>query len=118
MKTSPTIDLSSMSNLAIAAELGQRLERLRLERNLSQQLLSEEIGITPKSYRQLVAGNGKLENLIAAMRALNCLDQLDAFLPSPTPSPIAQWKLKGKERKRARSKKETPKTFEIRELDW
>jgi transcriptional regulator with XRE-family HTH domain len=107
-----------MSNLAVAAEIGQRLERMRLERNISQQSLSEEIGITPKSYRQLVAGNGKLENLIAAMRALNCLDQLDAFLPAPTPSPIALWKQKGKERKRARSKQEIKYDIETREIDW
>jgi len=108
-----------MSNLAVAAELGQRLERLRLERNFSQQQLSDEIGITPKSYRQLVAGNGKLENWIAAMRALDCLDQIDKFLPEPTPSPIAQWKLKGKERQRARPKKENV-TAETKEqkLDW
>jgi len=108
-----------MSDKAIAAEIGQRLERFRLELNLSQQQLSDEIGITPKSYRQLIAGNGKVENLIAAMRALNCLDQIDNFLPEPTPSPIAQWKLKGKERKRARPKKDELATeTEKQKLDW
>ncbi len=92
----------SMTNTAIAAELGNRLERLRLERNIPQQALADEIGITPKSYRQMITGGGKLENIIAALRALDCLQQLDNFLPEPPPSPLAQLKLKGKERLRAR----------------
>jgi len=96
------MNYKSMTNSAIAAELGNRLERLRLLRNITQQQIAEEIGITPKSYRQLVAGGGKLENLIAALRVLDALDQLDQFLPEPAPSPLQQLKLKGKERRRAR----------------
>lgn len=92
-----------MSNTAIAAELGNRLEQLRLERNLTQQMLADEIGITAKSYRQLVAGGGKLENMIAALRALNALEQLDNFLPAAPPSPLEQLKLRGKQRQRART---------------
>jgi transcriptional regulator with XRE-family HTH domain len=96
------MNYSHMTNSAIAAELGHRLEQRRLERNIPQQQMADEIGITPKSYRQLIAGGGKLENMIAAMRALDCLDQLDNFLPQSQPSPLMQLKLKGKERKRAR----------------
>lgn len=93
----------TMTNKAIAAELGNRLEHLRLERNLTQQMLANEIGITTKSYRQLVAGGGKLENMIAALRALNALEQLDNFLPAAPPSPLEQLKLRGKQRQRART---------------
>lgn len=96
------MNYDTMTNHAIAAELGQRLEQLRLRHNLTQQGLATEIGITPKSYRQLVAGSGKLENLIAALRALNALEQLDNFLPAPLPSPLEQLKLQGKQRRRAR----------------
>ena len=91
-----------MTNTAIAAELGNRLENLRLERNMTQIALADEIGITAKSYRQLIAGGGKLENMIAALRALNCLQQLDNFLPEAPPSPLEQLKLQGKQRQRAR----------------
>lgn len=98
------MDYYTMSNNAVAAELGNRLERLRLQYNLTQQALAAEIGITPKSYRQLVAGGGKLENMIAALRALNALEQLDSFLPEPTPSPLEQLKLQGKKRQRARQR--------------
>lgn len=97
------MNYTSMSNTAIAAELGNRLEQLRLERNLTQQMLADEIGITAKSYRQLVAGGGKLENMIAALRALNALEQLDNFLPAAPPSPLEQLKLRGKQRQRART---------------
>ena len=94
-----------MTNQAIAAELGNRLEALRLQRNLTQQALAANIGITPKSYRQLAAGSGKLENMISALRVLDALDQLDNFLPTPSPSPLEQLKLQGKKRQRARSSK-------------
>jgi len=93
----------SMTNAAIASELGERLERLRLEQNMTQNMLANEIGITAKSYRQLVAGGGKLENMIAALRALNALEQLDNFLPATPPSPLKQLKLRGKQRQRART---------------
>lgn len=97
------MNYQTMTNAAIAAELGNRLEHLRLEHNMTQIALADEIGITAKSYRQLIAGGGKLENMIAALRALNCLQQLDNFLPEPPPSPLEQLKLRGKQRQRARA---------------
>lgn len=116
------MNYTTMTNIAIAAELGNRLEQRRLERNIPQQQMADEIGITPKSYRQLVAGGGKLENMIAAMRVLDCLEQLDKFLPPPQPSPLQQLKLKGKTRRRARqpANTETPVFEGVQEpkLDW
>jgi transcriptional regulator with XRE-family HTH domain len=118
------MNYQTMTNAAIAAELGNRLERLRLLRNVTQQQMADEIGVTPKSYRQLVAGGGKVENLIAALRVLDALDQLDHFLPEPAPSPLQQLKLKGKERQRARTKTYAPSVrpglggISEEELDW
>lgn len=97
------MNYKAMTNAGIAAELGERIERLRLERNITQLALAEEIGITAKSYRQLVAGGGKIENMVAALRALNCLEQLDNFLPTSPPSPLELLKLQGKQRQRARN---------------
>jgi transcriptional regulator with XRE-family HTH domain len=115
------MNYNSMSNVAIASELGHRLERLRLQQNLTQQALAAEIGITPKSYRQLVGGGGKLENLIAALRALNALEHLDNFLPEPPPSPLEQLKMRGKQRQRARQHASTSSNdqgIEEQGLDW
>jgi transcriptional regulator with XRE-family HTH domain len=114
----------TMTNASVAAELGNRLEALRLEQNMTQQALADEIGITAKSYRQLVAGGGKLENMVAALRALNALEQLENFLPATPPSPLEQLKLRGKQRQRARAtthKETATRTAEgIEEprLDW
>ena len=111
------MNLYQLSDTAIAAELGQRLERLRLERNITQKNLADEIGITPKSYRQMIAGGGKLENFIAALRALNELQQVDMLLPASGFSPLAQLKLRGKQRQRARPSSDDQGVREPR-LDW
>lgn len=107
----------TMTNTSVAAELGNRLEALRLEQNMTQQTLANEIGITAKSYRQLVAGGGKLENLVAALRALNALEQLNNFLPATPPSPLEQLKLRGKQRQRARSTPDYKKTTATHSAD-
>lgn len=98
-----TIDYS-LSDEAIAIELGQRLEQLRLEKNLDQQTLADELGITRKTYRALVNGQGKVINLIKAMRILGALDQLECLLPATPFSPIERLKMQGKQRQRARPK--------------
>jgi len=108
----------SLTDTAIAAELGRRLEQLRLEQNLTQQALATEIGITPKSYRQLVAGGGKLENFIAALRALNALHYVESFIPETPYSPIEQLKLRGKQRQRARATKTDELAVHEPRLDW
>lgn len=113
------MNFNSMSNIAIAAEIGQRLERLRLERNMTQQALADEIGITAKSYRQLIAGGGKFENLIAALRALESLHYLENFIPSSSFSPLEQLKLRGNQRQRARPKtNQAPLGVSEPRLDW
>lgn len=112
------MDFYLQSDAAIAAELGRRLEQLRLEQNITQQTLAAEIGITPKSYRQLIAGGGKLENFIAALRALNALHQLENFIPETPYSPIEQLKLRGKQRQRARTMKTEEFAVHEPRLDW
>lgn len=107
----------TMTNASVAAELGNRLEALRLAQNMTQQALADEIGITAKSYRQLVAGGGKLENMVAALRALNALEQLENFLPAAAPSPLEQLKLRGKQRQRARTTPGYKKTTTARTAD-
>lgn len=117
------MNFNLMTNAAIAAEIGHRLEQLRLERNMTQQALADEIGITPKSYRQLIAGGGKLENIIAALRALNALEHLENFIPNTPFSPLEQLKMRGSQRQRARPKHNDGGNTEelgVREprLDW
>ena len=73
----------SMTDKAIAAEIGERIEQLRLERNLTQQQLADHIGLSRVSYRHLVAGNGKFVNVIAVMLGtlvLNLVNQKQVML--------------------------------------
>ncbi|MCH8543181.1 MAG: helix-turn-helix domain-containing protein [Alcanivorax sp.] len=93
--------LYGMTDNAIAAEIGRRLEQLRLERNITQQALADEVGITPKTYRQLIQGGGKFETLVGVLRVLGELERLDQFIPEAPFSPIEQLRLQGHRRQRA-----------------
>ncbi len=94
-----------MTNKAISLEIGERIEQMRLEQNLTQQQLADEIGLSRVSYRNLVNGSGKFENIIAVLRALGRLDLMENFIPETPFSPIEQLKLQGKKRQRASRKR-------------
>ncbi len=101
----------SMTDQAIAKEIGQRIEQLRLEANISQELIAEELGITTKTYRSLKDGKGKFETIIGVLRILNRLDLVDRFIPETPFSPMELMKLKGKQRQRASKPKSTVKSL-------
>ena len=110
---------NTMTDKSIAAEIGRRIEQLRLEKNLTQQQLADEIGLSRVSYRKLAQGKGKLENIIAVLRALDKLDLVESFIPEQTFSPMEQLKLKGKQRLRATgSHKSNTETVHTENLDW
>lgn len=90
------------------AEIGLRLARFRLNRNLTQSQLAEEAGVSLSTVNRLEAGNSsQLTNLIRILRALELLDQLDKLVPIEVQSPIQQLKLEGKSRRRASRKRGT-----------
>jgi transcriptional regulator with XRE-family HTH domain len=62
-----------MTDDAMAAEIGSRIEQLRLEKNLTQQQVADAIGISRVSYGKLVRGQGKFTNVIAVLRVLGQL---------------------------------------------
>lgn len=108
-----------MTDKAIAAEMGQRIEQLRLEKNMTQQQLADAIGLSRVSYRKLAAGEAKFVNVIAVLRALDQLELLETFIPSTMFSPMEQLKMQGKRRQRASGSRvqadiDTPE----QELDW
>ncbi|MFT6896468.1 MAG: putative transcriptional regulator [Paraglaciecola sp.] len=90
----------------VTKEIGERLKRKRLNRNLSQ----EELGSLSNTSRNIVKnaekGSTSLVNLIAVLKALDELDQLDAFLYEPDISPVEVMKLQGKVRQRASGAKD------------
>ncbi len=116
----PIKDMYSMSNGALAEMVGQRIDQIRLEQNLSQEDVAKAVGITTKTYRKLIDGGGKLETLVAVLRVLGELELVDAFVPESTFSPLQLAKLKGRERQRASRKRTSlPADAEQTEdLDW
>ncbi len=107
-----------MTNKAIAAELGERIEQLRLEQNLTPQQLADEIGLSRVSYRNLVKGSGKLENFIAVLRVLDQLAPLENLIPETGFSPMQQLKYEGKQRKRAAKTRKDEVREPKPDLDW
>ena len=83
-------------------ELGRRVQQHRLNRNFSQVELAELTGVARKTITNLETGHGcTLQTLIALLRGLGLLNQLEAFIPEPGPSPMQLVKLAGKRRQRA-----------------
>ncbi|MFV2045328.1 MAG: helix-turn-helix transcriptional regulator [Anaerolineales bacterium] len=94
-----------MSDKAILREIGQRLKKVRLRQNLTQELLADRAGVNRTTISEMERGNpfGML-TLIQVLRALRSLDAIDAFLPDPGISPLQLAKMRGRERQRASSR--------------
>ncbi len=91
-----------MTDAAVLVELGDRLSRLRLQRNLTQAQLAREAGVSKRTLIRLESGeSSQVTNLIRVVRALGLLGNLDAFVPPPLPSPLEQLRSRAKERRRA-----------------
>ena len=76
----------------VLAELGGRLARIRLERNLTQGQLAEQAGVSKRTVERLESGAvaTQLSGFIRVCRVLGVLERLDTLVPEPVPSPIAQ----------------------------
>jgi transcriptional regulator with XRE-family HTH domain len=96
------MNLETMSDRAILGELGSRLQRERLNRNMTQAGLALKSGVSLRSLQYLEMGRPcTLASLIKILRALGNLAALDAFFPEPGLSPVQLAKMKGRERQRA-----------------
>jgi transcriptional regulator with XRE-family HTH domain len=98
---------STNSDRVVLAELGRRLARSRLERNLTQEQLGREAGVSRATVERLEGGEPvKSTSLIRVLRSLGRLDALDRLIPEPLPSPVERLKLQGRRRRRARGRDE------------
>ena len=69
---------SQNSDEATLAELGERLARTRLERNLDQRQLAVEAGVSKRTVERLEDGEPvRMSSFVRVMRALDLLDRLD-----------------------------------------
>ena len=101
------IDFSLVSSEDIENALGQQLEAIRLSRNITQNHLAKDAGVSRSTVTRL-AQDGKgisLDSFIRILKALQLQDHLQALLPDPGVSPLQRLALKGHDRQRARPKK-------------
>jgi transcriptional regulator with XRE-family HTH domain len=101
MSFNPENIIETVSHLE--AQLGERLAKIRLSRNLTRVQLARATGTSPRTLARLEGGEGaSLDSLIRVLLALNMQSNLLAMLPDPAVRPIERIKLRGRERQRAR----------------
>ena len=101
--------ITELSDKAAMALIGERIQKERLNQNMTQGAMAERAGIGLRTVRSLEAGQKPtVETLIRALRALGKLGALDAFLPEPELSPLQLAKLQGRERQRASGRRRAP----------
>ena len=95
------------TDAAILIELGARLTRIRLERNLTQVQLAKEAGVSQRTVQRLETGAvaTQLSGFIRVCRVLDVIERFELLVPEPMPSPVAQLKLAGRKRQRASTAK-------------
>lgn len=90
----------------VLREIGSRLERIRLNKNLTRVDLAEQSGVSKNTIERLEAGESvQMTNLIRICRALDILNRFERVFPQPAVSPIALLNLQGKSRRRASAKR-------------
>ena len=98
----------------IETEIGFRLARLRLSRNVTQSMLAEDAGIGVRTLRRLEAGEpSTLDTFLRVALALDLGDAVLGAIPTGEIRPIERVSRIRSERQRAR-----PKPKEDRQATW
>jgi transcriptional regulator with XRE-family HTH domain len=88
-------DLQFKTSEELQSELGRRLQRLRLSRNVDQRTVAEKAGIARAALQNLEAGRGSsVKTLVRTLKALNYLEGIEILAPEPTVNPLALLKTK------------------------
>lgn len=109
--------VDSQTDEAILAEIGRRITRRRLARQMTQAELAEQAGIGKRTLERVEAGlTAQSSTLIRIFRVLGWLPGLDQMLAEPAIRPLEAAARKGKARQRAsgrkRSKQHKPWSWE------
>lgn len=109
-----------MTDAGVLAELGRRLERHRLERNLTQAEMAVQAGIGQATVQRAERGQSvQMTSMIKLLRTLGLLGALDLAVPESIDLPIAQLereqrkiRRRGRGRRAGRSAESTEATQE------
>jgi transcriptional regulator with XRE-family HTH domain len=73
----------------LQGDLGHRIRKLRLARNLDQRTTAERAGISLRALGKLENGRGStLETLLRTLRALDYVKGIEMLAPEPTINPL------------------------------
>lgn len=96
------IDFSTATSDQIEKALCQRLEQIRLSRNVTQVSLADEAGVSVRTIRNLEKGEGvSFDTALRVMIALGVQQALESLLPDPAIRPVERVEARAAERKRA-----------------
>ena len=91
-----------LTDQVVLSELGGRLARLRLARDLTQRQLGEAAGVGRTVVQRVETGAPvTTPNLIRVLRALDTLDLLERLISPVLSSPVEELRLRGRQRRRA-----------------
>ena len=94
---------SQLTDEAVLEQIGGRISRWRLERNISQAELADQAGISRRTVQRLEDGEPvQTPSFTRVLRALGFVESLDSLVPEPMASPVDRLKREGRGRKRAR----------------
>ncbi len=85
------MSIEHMSNQHILELVGSRFHAARLNKNITQKELAERSGVAQRTISNLEKGTKSvgLLNIVAILRALDLLDQVDRFMPAVPPRATA-----------------------------
>lgn len=117
------MEIEHLSNQKILEVLGARFMAARLNQDMSRVSLAEKTGLTERTISNLEKGkkSAGLLNVIAILRALGMLDEIDSFMPEPPPRAAAlvgRKNMLGKPRQRASRKKSKTAEDESQVWEW
>lgn len=96
------IDFINSTSATIAAELGKRLEEIRLSQNISQVELARQAGVSRSTMTRIASGQSiSLDSFIRVLKALGLAGHLASLLPDPTVRPVEIVRQQGQHRRRA-----------------
>jgi transcriptional regulator with XRE-family HTH domain len=92
----------NLTDKAVLKEIGVRLRETRLRRDLPQDWIAKEAGVSAPTITKLENGGPvQLITLIRVLRALDLLGGLEVAVPEPAPSPIEMLRHQEGRRRRA-----------------
>jgi transcriptional regulator with XRE-family HTH domain len=100
---------SELTDMAVLQEIGDRLERRRIDAGLTQAHLAEEAGISKRTVERIEAGHSTdFVMLLRVLRVLKLLEALDQLVPDLPQSPLLLLKGRGRARKRVGHSRRPP----------